>query len=188
VPVFSLKIWIKEHVLWTVLAVSALLLIMLLAAYFIVRVFKRRRLELKRLQSKQHEIQEEANANRQALEDYQRQIDEKERLEKERHFVKIMQTKNLFPRLQYAFDGKNATFTVQKPETTIGRDKDNDLALLSDSISRHHAKLIFNGANFVIQDLGSTNKVIVNGSFIEQTILTNGDIIGLGEVVIHFIN
>ena len=69
-----------------------------------------------------------------------------------------------------------------------GRDTDNDLILTSDSISRHHANLLFTGSGFEIRDLGSTNKVIVNGVFVERATLTNGDIIGLGEVVIYYIN
>jgi len=185
-PAFSLKIWIKENILWAVLAGVVFLCLIGLIVFFVFRAKKKRRMELSNLQSKQQEIQQEANANRQTLEDYQRQIVEKERLDKERHFSKLMQTKNLFPRLQYAVDGKNATYTVHKPETSIGRDPDNDLVFLSDSVSRHHAKLIFNGASFVIHDLGSTNRVIVNGSFVEQATLTHGDIIGLGEIVVYF--
>jgi len=191
-PSFSLKIWLKENVLWAVLIGTGLLLIIVLTAFFIYRAIKKRRKELLHLQSKQQEIQQEADANRQALEDYRQQKNdeakEAEAKKQEQYFLKLMQTKNLFPRLQYSDNGKDTIYTVHKPETSIGRDTDNDLILSSDSVSRHHAKLIFNGSGFEIQDLGSTNKVIVNGVFAERATLTNGDIIGLGEIVVYFNN
>jgi pSer/pThr/pTyr-binding forkhead associated (FHA) protein len=191
-PAFSLKVWIKENVVKAVLIGIAILLIILLAIFFIYRLIKKRQKDMLQLTSKQDEIQEEATANRQALDDYRKQIDNKELIaqekEQEQRFLKMMQTKNLFPRLQYTDNGKNTTYTINKPETSIGRDEDNDIILLSDSVSRHHAKIIFNGASFEIQDLGSTNKVIVNGAFVKQSILKKGDIIGLGEIVVYFYN
>jgi len=189
-PAFSLKIWIKEHSWWAVLIGIGLSLIIALIAFFIYRTIKKRQKELLRLQSKQQEIQQEADANRQALADYRQQKDneakEAEAQKQDEYFRKLMQTKNLFPRLQYSDNGKDTVYTVHKTETNIGRDTDNDLVLFSDSVSRHHAKLKFNGSSFEIQDLGSTNKVIVNGSFVEHAALINGDIIGLGEIVIYY--
>jgi len=185
-PSFLLKIWIKENILWAVLMGISLLVIISLIAVFACRTIKERRNEILTLQSKQQEVQDEVNVNRQSLENYHLQIEEKERLEKENQINKIMQDKNLFPRLQYSVSGKNTTYTVHKPIITIGRDKDNDLVLLSDSVSRHHAKLIFNGVNFEIHDLGSTNKIVVNGAFVEQKVLINGDIIGFGEIIVYF--
>jgi pSer/pThr/pTyr-binding forkhead associated (FHA) protein len=93
-----------------------------------------------------------------------------------------MQAKNFYPRLQYA----TGNYTVCKPVTAIGRSSDNDLILQHDSVSRHHAKIVFTGNTFEIQDLGSTNKVIVNGQFVQQATLASGDVIGLGEIIIHF--
>ena len=75
-PVFSLRNWLKEHTLWAVVIVVGLLLLITLITYFISRRIKRRRKELLRLQSKQQEIQQEADANRQALEDYRQQKDD----------------------------------------------------------------------------------------------------------------
>jgi len=189
-PAFSLKIWIKEHPLWAVLIGIGLLLIIALIAFLIYRIINISRKELSRLQSKQQEIQQEADANRQALTDYRQQKDnevkEAEAKKQDEYFRKLMQTKNLFPRLQFSDNGKDTVYTVHKTGTSIGRDTDNDLVLSSDSVSRHHAKLKFNGSSFEIQDLGSTNKVIVNGAFVERVALINGDIIGLGEVVIYY--
>jgi hypothetical protein len=40
---------------------------------------------------------------------------------------------------------------------TIGRDADNAIVLDSDDVSRHHARLDFDGATVTVTDLGSTN-------------------------------
>jgi hypothetical protein len=189
-PAFSVKIWIKEHPLWTGLMGAGLLLVIALTVFFIYRAIRKRRKELLLIESKQMQIQQEANANRQALENYRQENEVETKAakakEQEQYFLNLMQAKNLFPRLQYSCKGKDTAYTVHKPETAIGRDTDNDLILPSDSVSRHHAKLVFNGNGFEIQDLGSTNKVIVNGSFVERARLTGGDIIGLGETVIYY--
>jgi len=189
-PAFSLKIWIKEHTLPAFLIGAGLLLIIVLLLFLIYWIIKERRRELLDLEANQQEFQEEANANRQALEDYRRQKDSEEKeskaQEQELYSRRLMQTKNIFPRLQYFENGKKVTYTVNRPETVIGRDNDNDLILKSDSVSRHHAMLNFKGNGFEIQDLGSTNKVIVNGAFVERALLNNGDIIGLGEVIIYY--
>ena len=76
------------------------------------------------------------------------------------------------------------TYQIDKPKTLIGREPDNDLILSDDKVSRHHAEIIFNGSSFEIIDKRSTNKVIVNGQFVERAALKSGDIIGLGEVVL----
>lgn len=97
-----------------------------------------------------------------------------------------MKTKNLYPRLQIKYQDKTESYNITNVETQIGRTNDNDLVLSSTTISRKHAKIEFNGASFEITDLNSTNHVIVNGAFVERALLKNGDIIGLGEVVVYF--
>ena len=185
-PTFSLKVWVKRNILFSIFIIITLFLIIALIVFLVYKIRKKRHLEILNLQSEQQIIQEKANSNWQSLEDYRRQTVEKERGEKEVQQLKLMQDKNLYARLKYSIDGKEKFFSVTKAEITIGRDEDNDLILFSDSVSRHHAKLSFNNMDFEIKDLGSTNKVIVNGDFVKQKSLTNGDIIGLGEVVIYF--
>ncbi|MDR3261678.1 MAG: FHA domain-containing protein [Tannerella sp.] len=189
-PRFSPKVWIKEHLPGAILIGVGLLFVIALLIILTVRRIKKRRKKILDMEAKQQATQQEAETNRRTLENYRQQKGEEERLAKEneqqQYFSKLMQIKNMFPRLQYSVDGVSQTCTVHKPETTIGRNNDNDLILTSDSVSRHHARLVFNGAGFEIRDLDSANKVIVNGAFTERAALTNGDIIGLGEVVIYF--
>ena len=69
---------------------------------------------------------------------------------------------------------------------TIGRESDNNLVIEKPTVSRHHAEIVFNGTAFEIINKSQTNKVIVNGAFVDRGILKSNDKIGLGEVVITF--
>jgi len=93
---------------------------------------------------------------------------------------------NNFPRLQCRAGYDNFSYNIVKHRTTIGRERDNDLILSHPTVSKHHAEIVNKGYGFEIIDLGSTNKVIVNGQFFQHTILKDGDIIGLGEAVLTF--
>lgn len=59
----------------------------------------------------------------------------------------------------HLYDGNNSlitTYPLSQPEVTIGRERDNDIRLSSNSISRRHARVIRENANVYIEDLGST--------------------------------
>lgn len=62
---------------------------------------------------------------------------------------------------------------------TIGREDDNMLKLHSDGISRYHGKLYCNAkGEWFIEDLGSTNGILLNGQKVTvPTGISNGDII-----------
>ncbi len=78
-------------------------------------------------------------------------------------------------------------FTIDKPITHIGRQAGNDIAISDPEISRHHANITWEGANFVIRDMGSANGTFVNGAMITAPcILRDGDVIGLGELLFSF--
>jgi pSer/pThr/pTyr-binding forkhead associated (FHA) protein len=186
-PAFSLKQWAKSHLWQSIAILAALLILTALIALLIIRQVKKRQQKLQEIEIRQQAAQAQSEANRKALDDFKEQVEEEKINNKKEDFLKLMQIKNLLPRLQYRTDGACpvSTFTIAKPETTIGRE-DSDLVLINDSVSRRHAKIVFNGSAFEIQDLGSTNRVIVNGAFVERGLLRSGDIIGLGEVVIYF--
>ena len=81
--------------------------------------------------------------------------------------------------------GKNHSFVLRAP-TTIGRDPDNDLSLTMGSVSRHHAVLIPASRSALLQDLGSTNGVLVNKRRVRCTRLEHGDVITLGEAQFRY--
>ncbi len=71
-------------------------------------------------------------------------------------------------------------------EITIGRTPDHDVALKADGISRNHAKFFPGDGAWGVEDMGSTNGVLVNGSKAQQAWLKNGDAIILGTVKYRF--
>ncbi|MFZ1925185.1 MAG: FHA domain-containing protein, partial [Solirubrobacteraceae bacterium] len=70
---------------------------------------------------------------------------------------------------------------------TIGRSRDCDIVLEDSSISRRHAELRPAGQGWVIEDLGSTNGVRVNGNTVHspQEVRT-GDRIEIGSTEMLF--
>jgi diguanylate cyclase (GGDEF)-like protein len=79
---------------------------------------------------------------------------------------------------------------LKKPLTTIGRGRDNDIALQSDAVSRHHAKLERRGMELVISDLGSTNGTFVNDdpTRLTECRLKRGDQLRIGDTVFKYLS
>lgn len=84
---------------------------------------------------------------------------------------------------QYA--GKE--FALTRPELIIGRVEDNDVVIEHRSVSRNHAKILFDGKTHKIIDLQSANGILVNGEEYAMTDLRKGDLIELGHVRFRFI-
>ena len=63
----------------------------------------------------------------------------------------------------------------------IGRTPENDLQIRSKFISRHHAQIMSDAEQSVVEDLNSTNGVFVKGKRVKHHELKDGDIIQLGE-------
>lgn len=80
-------------------------------------------------------------------------------------------------------------FACIRTVITIGRGDECDVSLDHRSLSRLHAKLRreADGSGWKVVDLGSSNRVQVNGEDYAETLLTNGDIIGLGHVKLRFV-
>jgi hypothetical protein len=84
--------------------------------------------------------------------------------------------------------GENAgeTFPV-KPQTRIGRERDNEVVLLDPRASRYHAQISFASGQWTVQDLGSSNQTYLNGRVVTGTNpLKSGDRIGIGETEFTF--
>jgi len=62
----------------------------------------------------------------------------------------------------------------------IGRHKENHLALADARISRNHARILLEGPQYVIEDLGSTNGLFVNGERVSRKLLRPYDGIEFG--------
>jgi hypothetical protein len=79
-------------------------------------------------------------------------------------------------------------FILDRPAHVIGRTGENDIILNHKSISRHHAKIVREGARYVILDLESANGVRVGGVEGDRIELQSGDVIELGEVRLRFLS
>lgn len=77
------------------------------------------------------------------------------------------------------------TFPLEGDQLTIGRDSTNAVAINDAEISRKHARLMFQGGKYVLEDLGSTNGTFVNGQRLAgPVVLKSGDVVSLGEQIV----
>ena len=70
----------------------------------------------------------------------------------------------------------------------IGRSSKSDLAIDQESISRHHARITFDGKRHVIEDLGSTNGTFVNDTLVKRGGLRDGDQIKVGRSILKYMS
>lgn len=76
---------------------------------------------------------------------------------------------------------------VLKSPFVIGRGVSADYQVKSSRVSREHAVVVRQGETYTIRDLGSTNGTLVNGERVDETPLTDGDLIALGDIRFTFI-
>ena len=72
-----------------------------------------------------------------------------------------------------------------KKELSIGRGESNDIKLDGLQISTRHARLVQSGAETVIDDLGSTNGVYVNGARVSRQTVAESDAVQIGSFIIR---
>jgi hypothetical protein len=68
--------------------------------------------------------------------------------------------------------------------TTIGRTPDNDIQVNATFVSRHHAVLLAGTDHCIVEDLNSTNGLLVNGQRTGRQVLHDGDTVTIGKT--HF--
>lgn len=79
---------------------------------------------------------------------------------------------------------------LKSPLTRIGRSRQNDIVIASDSVSRHHAEITRESGEIIVRDLGSTNGTYINND-VERTRecrLRRGDQIRIGETILKFLS
>lgn len=84
-------------------------------------------------------------------------------------------------------DGQAIPFEMTTAETVIGRHPECTFQINSNMVSRKHAKIVKDGNQFVVEDLGSGNGTFVNGKKIDgPTGLSHDDRIKLGPILLRF--
>jgi len=74
------------------------------------------------------------------------------------------------------------TYSITRPITTIGRGTNNDIIIENDlKVSRNHARLIYNNGSWIIEKIAPQNIVTVNQQRVDQAIIQDNAMIGLGD-------
>lgn len=199
VPGFSLGVWIKEH-----LVLFLILLIVLLAGvgtglFFLIRYLKDVAADKKEEEEKQEAERERLKTEQETLRrkldiaesEQRRRLEEEKKKEKEAQkqeylssINSLMRARNIKARVLILTMTGTFEYMVSSAETTIGTAEDNDIVIDDRTVSRHHAILYFNGENFGIRDLKSTNGIVMNGFKMDDMKLRNGDSVSLGNTTI----
>ncbi|MDH3520588.1 MAG: FHA domain-containing protein [Myxococcales bacterium] len=74
---------------------------------------------------------------------------------------------------------------VDRDWVVIGRGRGADVVISEPTMSRAHAAIGYDGEQFFVQDLGSTNGTRVNGSREQKATLKSGDDIQLGKLLVR---
>ncbi len=84
-------------------------------------------------------------------------------------------------------DGERPVTHVLTRRTRIGRASGCELQIDSSSVSRHHALVVVGPREAIIEDLNSTNGVLVNGRKVTRQQLCDGDAITIGETQFRYL-
>ncbi len=90
------------------------------------------------------------------------------------------------PRL-IRIDGDRSISHALGRRTRVGRAQDCELHIDSSGVSRHHALILAGTREAVIEDLNSTNGVILNGRRVTRQVLNEGDIVTIGEIQFRYV-
>src|SRR5687768_864009 len=63
----------------------------------------------------------------------------------------------------------------------IGRDPQGEVVIADLSVSRHHARLQWEGPELILEDLGSSRGTLVNGTPVQRCSLKPGDVVRFGQ-------
>ena len=79
--------------------------------------------------------------------------------------------------------GVTLTFKLKEKDAVVGRDPLNAIAVPVEGVSRHHAKILWDGKAYWVEDLRSTNGTFLNGQTAMRERLKHLDVISLGREV-----
>lgn len=95
------------------------------------------------------------------------------------------------PWLEATVAGRPRRWPLEKESLTVGRSPDNDLVVTPEfagweTVSRRHARLYRRGDDWIVEDLGSTNGIFVNGRRTRHNRLRDGWRLEVGGVAFIF--
>jgi pSer/pThr/pTyr-binding forkhead associated (FHA) protein len=77
-------------------------------------------------------------------------------------------------------------FVFDQDSVLIGRSTDCDVALFDPGVSRKHCRIVLDGEAYAVEDQGSANGTLVNGTPVSKQALQDGDKLTLGPVTFVF--
>jgi len=89
-------------------------------------------------------------------------------------------------RLLIRSEGDGEVVHVLGRKTSIGRTPENDVQIDTKFVSRHHAVILAGPTQAIVEDLNSTNGVLVNGHRVTRQSLKDGDAITVGKTQFRF--
>lgn len=84
--------------------------------------------------------------------------------------------------VMFRSDGERRSFSLARDMTVIGRREDCDLRLPLGDVSRKHCRIIRDGDDVRIEDLGSSNGTYHNGVRVQEAFMQPGDTVQIGPV------
>ncbi|MGZ4199773.1 MAG: FhaA domain-containing protein [Thermoleophilia bacterium] len=90
------------------------------------------------------------------------------------------------PRLCGVLVRGDRVYRLDGPATVIGRSRQCDVVINDPNVSRRHAEVRREGAEYVLVDLDSTNGITVNGQEVKRAALAEGDRLQLGTTGLRF--
>jgi len=78
-------------------------------------------------------------------------------------------------------------YQLNKDRTTVGRKPHNDIHLEDPTVSGEHA-VFLKLQHFYVEDMGSTNGVVLNGKRVSKRQLNTGDIVRIGRHEFKFVD
>jgi general secretion pathway protein A len=92
-------------------------------------------------------------------------------------------------RLIVATDGRQVDERELKPgRILIGRTTENDIQIDSKYVSRHHCQVTVALEAAVIEDLNSTNGLVLKGKRVRRHVLRDGDVIVIGQHELRYVD
>jgi pSer/pThr/pTyr-binding forkhead associated (FHA) protein len=90
-------------------------------------------------------------------------------------------------RLRIDGQGDGRAEIVGSKGAILGRSRDADVVIDDPNVSRHHAEIRPSGGSWIVNDLGSTNGIKVNGRRVDgPQSLKRGDVIEIGTSRVTF--
>lgn len=83
-------------------------------------------------------------------------------------------------------DDSGVVHLLNQPVMYIGRLVESEIQIMSDAISRRHARLRISPKAVIVEDLDSTNGIAVNGRRVKRHLLRDGDQLEIGKVQFRF--